>query len=246
MQYSLYELYSQSSLDLYAIRKHFLDNFYYQDHSRNDARKVLRTIVSSSKIDKLLAESYNRQIVPSYMDFLSTINSMLKFIFRSNDTQILAILDAVLRWDIEVNSKLHLISLSECKDNILRIFQKYQTYKEIPNDSSVSDLSSLSSKENTKPRRLPKLKTWSIEDFKEEFGDMKVGEYVNNDTGETFHSCVFTNGYTRTFVNFSSKLGELTPEEIEERKDDLVIVKLPTGSYSLAKNGKSNLRDVNI
>lgn len=251
MQYSLYELYKQSSLDLYEVRKHFLEHYYYQNHSRNDAERVLRNIVSSSKVSRILEEFYSKQVTPSYMDFLAAINSMFKFMLRSNDTQVLATIDAALRWDIEVNAKLHLVTSEELKQNIIKAFQKYQVYKELTNKDlhsfSIATSVDMGPVEKTGGyKRLPKLRTWSLEAFTDEFGRMKVGEYVNNDTGETFHSCVFTNGYTRTFVSFSSKLGELTPEEIEERKDDLVIVQLPTGKYSLAKKGKSNYRDVDI
>lgn len=106
MQYPLYEFYKQSSFNLYDVREHFLEHFYYMYHSRNDAANVLKAIVSSSKIESLIKESANRQIFPRYDDFLSTICSMIKFMFKSNDTQILATLDAALRWDVEVNEEL--------------------------------------------------------------------------------------------------------------------------------------------
>ena len=251
MQYPLYELYSRSSLDLYEVRKHFLEHFYYQNHSRNAAENVLRNIVSSSKVSRIIEESFSKLIVPSYMDFLTVINSMFKFMLRSNDTQVLATIDAALRWDIEVNAKLHLTTSEELKQDIIKVFQKNQVYKELTNEDlhsfSVSTSVDMEPVEETGSyKRLPKLRTWSLEAFTDEFGRMKVGEYVNSDTGETFHSCVFTNGYTRTFVSFSSKLGELTPEEIKDRKNELVVVKLPNDKYCLAKKGRSHLRNVDI
>ena len=64
MQYSLYDLYKDCSLDLYEIRNHFLDRFYYQDHSRNNARDVMRIVVSSSKT-----------LIPQHFDLTLFISS---------------------------------------------------------------------------------------------------------------------------------------------------------------------------
>lgn len=221
-------------MDLYQVRKHFLDRFYYQDHGRRDAEKVLKVIVSSSKVDRLLKESFNRRIVPNAKDFLTLVNSMWKFLLRSNDTQILAALDIALRWDMEVNQRIHLVPSEDFRMNVLRVFDEHQIYKEMSREEFFAFVPSdvdLESNSN----RLPRLRTWSLTAFSREFGDMEVREFANSETGDTFHSCVFTNGYTRTFVNFSSKLGELTEDEIHKEKDDLVIVQLPNGKYKLAR-----------
>ena len=234
MLYPLYEYYSHSPMDLYQVRKHFLDRFYYQDHGRRDAEKVLKVIVSSSKVDRLLKESFNRRIVPNAKDFLTLVNSMWKFLLRSNDTQILAALDIALRWDMEVNQRIHLVPSEDFRMNVLRVFDEHQIYKEMSREEFFAFVPSdvdLESNSN----RLPRLRTWSLTAFSREFGDMEVREFANSETGDTFHSCVFTNGYTRTFVNFSSKLGELTEDEIHKEKDDLVIVQLPNGKYKLAR-----------
>ena len=235
MLYPLYEYYTNSSLDLYEVRNHFLEHFYYQNHSRNRAENILRTIISSSKIARILDKSARYKVMPSYEDFLIAICSMLKFVFSSNDTIVLATMDAAILWDIEVNAKLHLVSPEESKQNILRVFNKYQIYKEMPKQEFDTFVPNV---ESANGCNLPKLKTWNLTAFSREFGNMKVEEYVNNDTGELFHSCVFTNGYTRTFVNFSSKLGELTKEEISKEEDNLVVVQLPNGKYKLARKGK--------
>lgn len=247
MQYPLYELYNHSTLDLYGIREHYLENFYYQEHSRREAESVLKNIIGSSKISKILNESYNKGIAPNYEDYLSTINSMLRFIFKSNDTQVLAVMDAAILWDIKVNSKLHLLSSEELKQDIIRVFRKYQIYKEMINEdfhslqSTTIDMESL----EKSPKLLPK-NSWDLLSFSKEFGEMKVGECTNHDTGEAFKSCVFSKGKVRTFVSFSSKLGELTPEEIENMKDDLVIIKNDKGKYSLYKTKKNKWKKVNI
>lgn len=88
--------------------------------------------------------------------------------------------------------------------------------------------------------------SWSLLAFAKQFGPkMQVGDFTNNETGEEFKSCIFTKGDTRTFVAFSSKMGELTPRQIAAMKDDLQVVQLESGNYSLCKNG-STWEDVDL
>lgn len=65
---------------------------------------------------------------------------------------------------------------------------------------------------------------------------MQVKEYANGKTGDLFKSCVFTKGTTRTFVSFSSKLGEHTKKELLDMKDELIVMKVQNGKYKLAKH----------
>lgn len=71
---------------------------------------------------------------------------------------------------------------------------------------------------------------------------------INSETGEQFNNLVFIDkDNSRTFVAFSSKLGELSPEEIKARKNELQVIKLnPTaegkeGGWLLCKAGNLNL-----
>ena len=50
----------------------------------------------------------------------------------------------------------------------------------------------------------------------------------------------------RTFVAFSSKMGELTPAEIASMKYELSVAQLKTGNYSLFKLGNQNWEDVDL
>lgn len=91
--------------------------------------------------------------------------------------------------------------------------------------------------------------SWSLLTFAKMHGRMQVGNFTNSDTGEDFKSCIFTNptDNTRTFVAFSSKLGELTPSEIASRKDDLQVVELEnSGNYYLCNVGQNAWDDVNL
>lgn len=84
------------------------------------------------------------------------------------------------------------------------------------------------------------IKTWSLLSFAKEFGKMQVGEFVNSETQEHFKACIFTKDNNKTFVAFSSKLGVLTPKEIVERKNSLIVVQLDSGMYSLCEDTSKN------
>lgn len=88
--------------------------------------------------------------------------------------------------------------------------------------------------------------SWGLLAFARMKGKMQVAPFVNKETGESFKSCMFTDaGGNRTIVNFSSKLGELTPAEIIAQKADLQVVELESGSYKLCKSG-STWEDVDL
>lgn len=93
--------------------------------------------------------------------------------------------------------------------------------------------------------------SWSLLSFAKEFGPkMQVGEFVNSESGETFKSCIFTKGDTRTFVAFSRKLGVLSPRQIAAQKDDLQVVLCKTEDgedmYSLCHQGQNHWEDVDL
>lgn len=89
--------------------------------------------------------------------------------------------------------------------------------------------------------------SWSLLAFAKKNGKMCVGKFANKETGEKFKSCIFTNDDgENTFVRFSSNLGELTPKEIAEQKDELQVVQLESGNYSLCKKGQSSWEEVNL
>lgn len=89
-------------------------------------------------------------------------------------------------------------------------------------------------------RRTNSLTQVQTRTFAREFGKMQVGEFINSETQETFKSCIFTKDNTKTYVAFSSKLGVLTPKEIVERKNSLIVVQLDSGMYSLCGNFINN------
>lgn len=91
------------------------------------------------------------------------------------------------------------------------------------------------------------VNSWSLIAFAKAYGPkMQVGEFANKETGETFKSCIFSNGDARTFVAFSSKMGELSPREIAAQKDSLQVVQLESGNFSLCKQGENAWEDVDL
>ena len=89
-------------------------------------------------------------------------------------------------------------------------------------------------------------KSWSLLEFAKTHGKMQVGDFKDKETGAIFKACVFTmpSDGTRTFVAFSTRLGELTPKEIAAQKDDLYVAQLKSGNYSLYKKKKNDWEDV--
>lgn len=94
--------------------------------------------------------------------------------------------------------------------------------------------------------------SWSLINFAKSHGKMQVGSFANDQTGETWKSCIFTNpdNQERTFVSFSRNLGELSPYEIKEQKDNLQVVECETKDgnpmFSLCKVGQSSWQDVDL
>jgi len=89
------------------------------------------------------------------------------------------------------------------------------------------------------------VNSWSLmEFFNNNGGRLRVAPFVNKETGEQFHSCVFGTD-NLVFVAFSSKLGELTPTQIASRKDELRVVELESGHFSLCV-GNSTWEDVTL
>ena len=89
--------------------------------------------------------------------------------------------------------------------------------------------------------------SWSLLSFARAHGRMKVAPFVNKETGEAFKSCTFIDSEGAiTLVAFSSKLGELTPQQIATQKDSLQVVELESGTYKLCKQGASSWEDVDL
>lgn len=89
--------------------------------------------------------------------------------------------------------------------------------------------------------------SWSLISFAQTHGQMKVtSPFINKETGESFRSCAFIKEGEITMVSFSSRLGELTPQQIVSMKNELQVVQLETGNYKLCKAGHDTWADVDL
>lgn len=78
------------------------------------------------------------------------------------------------------------------------------------------------------------LQSWSLLEFAKNYVKMKVGTFVNSNTGEEFKSCMFLKkDGTYDYVGFHSQLGVLTPDEISKRKKELKVGLTESGKYVL-------------
>ena len=98
---------------------------------------------------------------------------------------------------------------------------------------------------------MPGIKnSWSLHAFAKSHGRMKVvpsATHINGITGEEFtsSSCAFVHPTEKDeqgrakvcFVAFSSKLGELSAKEIAARQNELQVVELNSGNYTLCAVG---------
>lgn len=78
------------------------------------------------------------------------------------------------------------------------------------------------------------LQSWSLLEFAKNYVKIKVGAFVNSNTGEEFKSCMFLKkDGTFDYVGFHYQLGELTPAEISKRKKELKVGLTESGKYIL-------------
>lgn len=79
-----------------------------------------------------------------------------------------------------------------------------------------------------------KIVSMPLMDFALQHGKMQVKTVVNTTTDEVFSFCVFTNEQgIETKVQFAKDMGTLRPQEIAERKEQLVVVQKLDGSFEL-------------
>ena len=96
------------------------------------------------------------------------------------------------------------------------------------------------------------VNSWGLLAFAKSHGTMKVTApmtHVNSETGEEFtaRSCAFVHPTQKDeqgraavcFVGFSRNLGELSASEIAARQNDLQVVELDNGRYTLCEAGNS-------
>lgn len=93
---------------------------------------------------------------------------------------------------------------------------------------------SLAEEEYIEKKNTSILQSWSLLEFAKNYVKMKVGNFVNTNTGKEFKSCMFIKkDGSYDYVGFHSQLGVLTPAEISERKEKLKVGLTESGKYVL-------------
>lgn len=100
----------------------------------------------------------------------------------------------------------------------------------------------------TQNNRKP-VNSWSLTTFARNHGKMKIGSFVNKETGEVFKAPYFVNPTDNsvTMISFSSKLGELSAQEIAQRQHELQVCQYEDmKTLKLCKAGILNGEDVEL
>lgn len=82
--------------------------------------------------------------------------------------------------------------------------------------------------------------SWNLVSFAKRYNKVFLAPFKDKD-GNDFQSIVFEGvDGDKTFVGFSSNLGELSIAEIGRMKDKLQVVQLESGTYKLCKQGEGS------
>ena len=81
--------------------------------------------------------------------------------------------------------------------------------------------------------------------FARTHGSLSMGTCTTKD-GKKFKKLCFTSGDNKTYVGFSTKLGELPSQEIVAQKDSLQVVTLDSGNHYLCKAGESSWESIDL
>lgn len=109
-----------------------------------------------------------------------------------------------------------------------------------------------------------KYDIYTVKEAIKNFGKLKIAKLVNSNTGDSFKTCAFQRpilddegkqvvdakgkpAFNVTFCGFAQRIGELTPQEIKDRIDELQVLYVKaTGKYKLTTVGGEAWEDVDI
>lgn len=83
---------------------------YIREFGERKFKTVLDKIMTSNKISGLISTAKYKGVAPGSKDFLYSLNEIPYFIFSRGQTQAVAALIALQRWNEEVNSQEYLLS----------------------------------------------------------------------------------------------------------------------------------------
>ena len=78
------------------------------------------------------------------------------------------------------------------------------------------------------------VRTWSLVDFAKKHGKMQICKSPDKNNRESYLKCRFVDGNKNsTYVSVSSKMQNITAEEIVRDKERIRVGQLPNGKYVL-------------
>lgn len=111
---------------------------------------------------------------------------------------------------------------------------------------STEDTLSKISKGVLKPNTF--CEVWTLTDFVCKYGtSVGIESHINNTTGKVFHTCEVRNNLGKTYsIRFTASLGELSAQELKDRKDKLFVGKTNNGRYYMYDKFYKEWEEVNL
>jgi len=97
---------------------------YIREFGERKFKTVLDKIMTSNKISGLISTAKYKRVPPGSKDFLYYLNEIPYFIFSRGQTQAVAALIALQRWNEEVNSQQYLLSEDSLRLRAVNILEE--------------------------------------------------------------------------------------------------------------------------
>ena len=98
--------------------------------------------------------------------------------------------------------------------------------------------------DNTKANAF--IKTWSVVEFAKKNGKMQICKAPDKNNRESYLKCRFVKPNSTVYVTVSSRMQNITADEISKNKDRIKIGMLPNGKYVLFDFRWKDWEEVNL
>jgi len=102
----------------------YIISSYIREFGERKFKTVLDKVMTSNKISGLISTAKYKEVPPGSKDFLYCLNEIPYFIFSRGQTQAVAALIALQRWNEEVNSQQFLLSEEGLKLRVVNILEE--------------------------------------------------------------------------------------------------------------------------
>lgn len=115
---------SQINLMSYDEIVEHVINSYKREFGERKFKTVLEKIMTSNKVSRVINTVKDKGVPPGSRDFLYCLNEIPYFIFSRGQTQALAALIALQKWNEEVNSQQYLLGEEGLKLRAVSILEE--------------------------------------------------------------------------------------------------------------------------